>query len=112
MELRREDTVGPKVGEELRQNGVIAMLLALLFILIYIWLRFEVAFAPGAVAALLHDVMLTIGVFSLIGFEINLGILAALLTIVGYSLNDTIVIFDRIRENRGDMKNQALGSGH
>jgi preprotein translocase subunit SecF len=108
FQLRREDAVGPKVGKELREKGIISILIALLFILIYIWMRFDLTFAPGAVLALLHDVTLTLGIFSLLGIEMNLPIIAALLTIVGYSLNDTIVVFDRIRENVRKLKGSKL----
>lgn len=98
-ELRRVEFVGPQVGEELTNDGGIAMLIALLCILIYVSLRFEKRFALGAVAALIHDVILVIGFFSISGVEFDLTVLAAVLAVIGYSLNDTIVIFDRIREN-------------
>ena len=97
--LARLETVGARVGDQLREDGITAVLLALVAILIYIALRFDIRYAPGAVAALFHDVMISMGVLTLIGMEINLPILASILTIVGYSLNDTIVVFDRIREN-------------
>jgi preprotein translocase subunit SecF len=97
--LERLETVGPRVGEQLRNSGVLSILVALLLILIYIAFRFDVRYAPGAVAALAHDVIISVGVFTIIQMEISLPIIAALLTIVGYSLNDTIVVFDRIREN-------------
>ena len=106
--LRREDTVGPKVGKELRSKGISALLFALVFILIYIWLRFDMTFAPGAILALMHDVLITVGVFSLLQVEVNLPVVAALLTIVGYSLNDTIVVYDRIRENLKKRKGSKL----
>ena len=93
------ESVGPKVSGELIQTAVIAVLLAIAAVLIYIWLRFEWQFALGAVAALVHDVILTIGVFSELQIRFDLAIIAALLTIVGYSLNDTVVVFDRVREN-------------
>ncbi len=96
--LSRMDYVGPQVGEQLRNQGIQAILYALAFILIYIALRFDFLFSPGAILALCHDVLITLGVFSLFGLEFNLPTIAALLTIVGYSLNDTIVEFDRIRE--------------
>jgi len=99
-EVRREELVGPKVGRELQSKASQAILYALIGILIYISIRFEFRFAVGAVAALVHDVLITLGIFSLTGFEITLSVVAALLTIVGYSLNDTIVIYDRIREDR------------
>ncbi|MDZ4678739.1 MAG: protein translocase subunit SecF [Oligoflexia bacterium] len=98
-EIRRIDTVGPQVGNQLKRNGVLAMFYSLLCILIYIGLRFDYKFAPGAVICLFHDSVVTLGILSLLGKEINVQILAAVLTIIGYSLNDTIVVFDRIREN-------------
>jgi len=97
--MKRVDFVGPQIGDELRDQGGIAMLLALGGILIYIALRFELRFSVGSIIALLHDVVLTIGFFSVTGIEFDLTILAAILAIIGYSLNDTIVVFDRIREN-------------
>ena len=97
--FRRVESVGPKVSTELLKSGVIAIGLSLAAMLIYIWIRFEWQFSIGAILAVLHDVLLTLGVFSLFSFEINLSIVAAVLTIVGYSMNDTVVIFDRIREN-------------
>lgn len=93
------ESVGPKIGNELRTQSVWAVTFALLLILIYVWLRFEFVFGVGAIIALFHDVLFTLGVFSLLGLEISLSVLAAFFTIVGYSLNDTIVVFDRIREN-------------
>ena len=99
FEIRRLESVGPKIGGELRGKAVQAVLFALLGILIYISLRFDRYYAVGAVVALAHDVMITLGVFALLDLEIDLAIVAAFLTIVGYSLNDTIVVFDRIREN-------------
>ncbi len=99
-DVRRQELVGPKVGQELRAKATLAIIYALIGILIYISLRFEFKFAVGAVAALVHDVLITLGVFSLAGKEVTLPVIAALLTIVGYSLNDTIVIYDRIREDR------------
>jgi len=99
-EMRREELVGPKVGRELRTKATMAIVYALIGILIYISLRFEFKFAVGAVAALVHDVVITLGMFSLTGREISLPVIAAFLTIVGYSLNDTIVVYDRIRENK------------
>lgn len=98
-ELRRVEFVGPQVGDELTEDGGIAMLIALFCILVYVALRFEKRFAMGAVAALIHDVVIVIGFFSLSGIEFDLQVLAAILAVIGYSLNDTIVIFDRIREN-------------
>ena len=108
FDIRREDSVGPKVGKELRQKGVAAILVALIFILVYIWIRFDMNFAPGAIVALLHDVVITVGVFSFLQRDVNLSIIAALLTIVGYSLNDTIVVYDRIRENIKKYKGKKL----
>ena len=97
--FRRVENVGPKVSAELLKSGVIAISLALILMLIYIWIRFEWQFSLGAILALFHDVIVTLGMFSLLGLEINLSIIAAVLTIVGYSMNDTVVIFDRVREN-------------
>ncbi len=97
--FRRVENVGPKVSAELLRSGVIAILLSLAAMLFYIWIRFEWQFSLGAIVALLHDVLITLGVFSLFNLEINLSIVAAVLTIVGYSMNDTVVIFDRVREN-------------
>tara|TARA_B100001057_G_scaffold66375_1_gene60119 strand:- start:915 stop:1796 length:882 start_codon:yes stop_codon:yes gene_type:complete len=97
--FRRVENVGPKVSSELLKSGIIAISVALLLMLIYIWIRFEWQFSLGAIAALFHDVTVTLGLFSLLGLEINLSIIAAVLTIVGYSMNDTVVIFDRVREN-------------
>ena len=98
-EFRRVENVGPKVSAELLKGGLIAIAAALGAMLFYIWIRFEWQFSIGAIIALFHDVILTIGVFSLFSLEINLSIVAAVLTIVGYSMNDTVVIYDRIREN-------------
>ena len=98
-EFRRVENVGPKVSAELLKGGLIAIAAALGAMLFYIWIRFEWQFSIGAILALFHDVILTIGIFSLFSFEINLSIVAAILTIVGYSMNDTVVIFDRVREN-------------
>ena len=97
--LRRVESVGPKIGKELQNDALKAIGLALILILIYITFRFDRYYALGSVMALIHDVLITLGVFSLLDYEINLSIIAAFLTIVGYSLNDTIVVFDRIREN-------------
>jgi len=99
FDFRRVENVGPKVSAELLRSGVIAISIALILMLIYIWIRFEWQFSLGAIAALFHDVIVTLGMFSLLGLEINLSIIAAVLTIVGYSMNDTVVIFDRVREN-------------
>ncbi len=97
--FRRVENVGPKVSAELLRSGIIAISVALALMLIYIWIRFEWQFSLGAIIALFHDVIVTLGLFSLLGLEINLSIIAAVLTIVGYSMNDTVVIFDRVREN-------------
>ena len=97
--FRRVENVGPKVSSELLRSGIIAISVALVLMLIYIWIRFEWQFSLGAILALFHDVIVTLGLFSLLGLEINLSIIAAVLTIVGYSMNDTVVIFDRVREN-------------
>jgi len=97
--LRRIESVGPKIGKELQSDAILAIILALSMILIYIGFRFDFYYAIGSVTALMHDVLITLGIFSLLSYEINLSIIAAFLTIVGYSLNDTIVVFDRIREN-------------
>jgi preprotein translocase subunit SecF len=99
VEMRRVEFVGPQVGEELTEQGGLAMIYALIGILIYIVIRFHARFAPGAVIALLHDVIIIMGVFSVLQIEFDLTVLAALLAVIGYSLNDTIVVFDRIREN-------------
>jgi preprotein translocase subunit SecF len=109
-EIRKVDTVGPKIGEELRKAAVLAVLIALLLILIYIGWRFEFVFAVGAIIALFHDVMITFGIFSILNFEISLKEIAAFLTIVGYSLNDTIVVYDRIRENLKVMRSESLAT--
>ncbi len=105
---RRIEFVGPKVGGELIEAGITAVLLALTAMLIYIWFRFEWQFGIGAVAALLHDVVLTIGIFSLLGLEFNLSTVAAILTIAGYSINDTVVVYDRVRENLRKFKQMTL----
>ena len=97
--FRRVENVGPKVSSELLKSGVIAIAMSLAAMLFYIWIRFEWQFSLGAILALFHDVIITLGVFSLFSLEINLSIVAAILTIVGYSMNDTVVIFDRVREN-------------
>jgi preprotein translocase subunit SecF len=116
VETLRIESVGPRVGRELTRAGISALLLSWVLILIYIWFRFELRYAPGAVAALVHDVIITAGIFIVFGLEFNLQVLAALLVVIGYSLNDTIVIYDRIRENielRGrthleDVVNQSI----
>ncbi len=99
FEFRRVENVGPKVSSELLKSGIIAVVLSLAAMLIYIWIRFEWQFSAGAIIALFHDVLVTLGIFSLLNLEINLSIVAAVLTIVGYSMNDTVVIYDRVREN-------------
>lgn len=105
----KHEKVGPKIGGELKKKAVKAMLLALLIMLIYISIRFEFKFAVGAIVALFHDVLITVGIFSLLNKEFSLAIIAALLTIVGYSLNDTIVVYDRIRENLRLMHRAGYG---
>ena len=99
INFRRVENVGPKVSSELLQSGIIAISLSLIAMLFYIWIRFEWQFSVGSIVALFHDVIITIGIFSILSLEINLSIIAAVLTIVGYSMNDTVVIYDRIREN-------------
>ena len=99
FDFRRVENVGPKVSSELLKSGIIAISISLAVMLIYIWIRFEWQFSLGAIAALFHDVVVTLGLFSFLNLEINLSIVAAVLTIVGYSMNDTVVIFDRVREN-------------
>ena len=99
VDFRRVENVGPKVSSELLRSGIIAITLSLAAMLVYIWIRFEWQFSLGAIIALFHDVIITLGVFSLFSFVIKLSIVAAVLTIVGYSMNDTVVIFDRVREN-------------
>jgi len=104
-ELRRAEFVGPQVGEELTEDGGLALLYALICILIYVTFRFEYRFALGSVAALAHDVIITLGFFSVFQFEFDLTVLAAILAVIGYSLNDTIVVFDRVRENFRKLRN-------
>ena len=99
IDFRRVENVGPKVSSELLESSIIAITLALVAMLFYIWIRFEWQFSLGAIIALFHDVVITLGIFSILSLEINLSIIAAVLTIVGYSMNDTVVIYDRIREN-------------
>ena len=101
VNFRRVENVGPKVSAELLQSGIIAISLSLAAMLFYIWVRFEWQFSIGSIVALFHDVIITLGIFSLLSLEINLSIIASVLTIVGYSMNDTVVIYDRIRENLG-----------
>jgi len=116
INFRRVENVGPKVSDELLKSGLLAISLSLTAMLMYIWIRFEWQFSVGAIAALVHDVIITVGIFSILSYEINLSIVAAALTIVGYSMNDTVVIFDRIRENLrkyskisiSDISNQSI----
>ncbi len=108
VDIRRSEVVGPKVSGELIQKGIQAVVLAILMVLVYIWLRFEWQFAVGAVVALLHDVGLTLGMFAVLQLEFNLASIAAILTIVGYSLNDTVVVYDRVRENLRRFKTTEL----
>ena len=107
-DIRRVEIVGPQVSAELIQTGILAVVVAICSMLIYIWFRFEWQFSVGAVLALLHDVVLTIGIFSLLQLDFNLSILAAILTIVGYSMNDTVVVYDRVRENLRKFKKMGL----
>ena len=108
IEYRRTEFVGPTVGEELKEAGLLAIVLALLAILIYIWLRFEWQFGVGALVALTHDIITTVGLFSLLQYEFNLATVAAILTIAGYSINDTVVVYDRVRENLRKYKRLEL----
>jgi len=110
IKLEQEETVGPKVGEELRKKAWLTILFSWALMLIYIGYRFDFLFAPGAVLALIHDVVITLGFFALLGKEINLAILAAILTLIGYSINDTIVVFDRIRENSGRISSSTISN--
>jgi len=107
--IRRVDSVGPQVGSQLKRNGALAIFYSLMVILIYVGLRFDYKYAPGAVVALAHDALLTLGILVLLNKEINVQILAAVLTIIGYSLNDTIVNFDRVRENEKVYRDQTMG---
>ncbi len=108
LSYRRVETVGPKVGAELIQAGIIAVVVSVFLMLVYIWFRFELPFAIGAVIALIHDVLLSLGVFAALGLEFNLPIVAAILLIVGYSMNDTVVVYDRVRENLRKYKTLPL----
>ena len=110
FEIRRVDMVGPKVGGELREKGIMALSLSLLVILIYVSFRFEWRFAIASILALIHDITIALGMISLFEIEVNLDILAAILTILGYSLNDTIIVFDRIREGVTTTKDKVLSS--
>jgi preprotein translocase subunit SecF len=102
------DSVGPQIGEELRKQGFYAVILSLIGMLVYIWIRFELRFGVGAIMACVHDVLVTLGLFALVGFEFNLTTIAAFLTLIGYSVNDTVVIFDRIRENMRKTRRKPL----
>ncbi len=108
-DVRRVDTVGPQVGSELKRNGLLAVFYCLLVILIYVALRFDYKYAPGAVLCLFHDTVITLAIFVLVGKEVNVAILAAVMTLIGYSLNDTIVVFDRIREVEGHNHGKPFG---
>jgi preprotein translocase subunit SecF len=108
VEVRRAEMVGPQVGKDLRKKGLMAILYAMIGILIYITWRFEFRFAVGAIIALIHDVLITLGIFSLLGKEIDLPTIAAFLAIIGYSLNDTIIVYDRIRENMGKLARERF----
>ena len=107
VDLRRVDTVGPQVGAELKRNGFLAVFYCLLVILIYVSIRFDYKYAPGAVICLAHDAIITLAIFVLVGKEVNVPILAAILSLIGFSLNDTIVVFDRIRETEGIFKDKG-----
>ena len=109
VNFRRVESVGPKVSSELLRDGLLAISLSLAAMLFYIWIRFEWQFSLGAILALVHDVIITLGIFSLLSYEINLSIVAAVLTIVGYSMNDTVVIYDRIRENLSKFSSLKIG---
>ncbi len=108
VEIRRVEMVGPQVGKDLRKKGLMAIVFAMVGVLIYVTIRFEFRFAVGAIVALIHDVLITLGVFSLFNKEIDLPIIAAFLAIVGYSLNDTIIVYDRIRENSGSKNKEEF----
>ena len=108
VEYRRTEFVGPTVGEELKEAGALAVVLSLLAIMAYIWFRFEWQFSIGAIIALMHDVLVTIGLFAITGMEFNLATVAAVLTIAGYSINDTVVVYDRVRENLRRYKRMSM----
>ena len=110
IDFRRVEVVGSKVSKELTMDGIYSVILALVLMLIYIWFRFEWQFSVGSIIALVHDVIITIGAFSFIGYEFNLSIVAAILTIVGYSMNDTVIIYDRIREFLKKDYKQEIGA--
>ena len=107
-EIRRVDSVGPQVGAELKRNGFLAVFYCLLVILIYVALRFDYKYSPGAVVCLFHDAIITLGIFVFVGKEVNVPILAAILTLIGYSLNDTIVVYDRIRETEHTFRDKGM----
>lgn len=109
IDIRRVDTVGPQVGAELKRNGFLAVFYCLLVILIYVSIRFDYKYSPGAIICLFHDVVITLAIFVLVGKEVNIPVLAALLSLIGFSLNDTIVVFDRIRETEHTYKNKGSG---
>ena len=109
VNFRRVENVGPKVSSELLQSGIIAISLSLAAMLFYIWIRFEWQFSVGSIIAIFHDVIITVGIFSILSLEVNLSIIAAVLTIVGYSMNDTVVIYDRIRENLSKFTRLNIG---
>ena len=108
MEIRKVDVVGPTVSGELINKGITAVVLAVMMMLIYIWLRFEWQFSVGAIVALVHDVVITLGMFAVTQLKFELAIIAAILTIVGYSMNDTVVVYDRVRENLRKYKQKPL----
>lgn len=108
-DIRRVDTVGPQVGAELKRNGFLAVFYCLLVILVYVAIRFDYKYSPGAVICLFHDAVITLAIFVLVGKEVNVPILAAILSLIGFSLNDTIVVFDRIRETEGIYKDRGFG---
>ncbi len=108
VEIRKVDIVGPKAGEELRKSGFLAMLWALLAIMVYIGLRFDFKYSPGAIAALFHDVSIILGVFALTGTEFTLQTVAALLAVIGYSVNDTVIVYDRVREHEAKFVGRSL----
>lgn len=107
-EIRRVDSVGPQVGSELKRNGVLSIFYCLLVIMIYVSMRFDYKYSPGAVVCLFHDVFITLAIFMLVGKEVNVPILAAMLSLIGFSLNDTIVVFDRIRETESQYKHKGM----
>ena len=108
LDVRSTENVGPQVGSELRRKGTMAVILSIIVMLIYIWVRFELRFGIGAVMALIHDVLITLGLFAVLGFSFDLTSVAAFLTLIGYSVNDTVIIFDRVRENMRKMKSTPL----